>query len=255
MQARRLASPRPRGALLPTLVVAFTATWLAGCASDGVASTADAPRKLPVEDAGDDAATDFALIEERLLSLGTVYLDFQVSFEGVVNSHIEGTLVLQSGQAARLAAGGTFDDRPVSLRLESDGSQISGGSASGDFQEPTPRALREGLVLGLTRMGLLHNLAKLSSGLPPDATDGTARLWVKPTDIRRGKAQVGPDRTLLPFHFGILVSGRPSGEATLWVDADTFLPVRREQTVIFPEGEMRVVERYPLVDVGGVGGA
>lgn len=229
----------------------LTAALAAGCASTDPTSADATSSALPGADAGEDAAADFALIEERLLALGTVYLDFQITSEGVVESDLEGTLVMQPGQAARLAAGGTFDEQPVALRLVSDGRQWSGGSAAGSFAEPTPRALREGLVLGITRMGLLHNLAKLSSGSPPDATDGTARLWVKTTDMRRGKAQVGPDRTLLPFTFGILVSGQPAGEATLWVDADTYLPVRREQTVRFPQGEMRVVERYPLVDVSG----
>ena len=46
------------------------------------------------------------------------------------------------------------------------------------------------------------------------------------------------------FEFEILVDGQNSGAVTLWLDAETGMPARREQVVQFPDGEMKVVEIY-----------
>ena len=46
------------------------------------------------------------------------------------------------------------------------------------------------------------------------------------------------------------MEGQDVGEATLILDADG-LPVERRQTVDFPEGQMRVVERYTNVRIDG----
>ena len=44
--------------------------------------------------------------------------------------------------------------------------------------------------------------------------------------------------------FGLVVAGQPSGTASLWIDAASRLPLRREQTVQFETGEMKVIEVY-----------
>ncbi len=88
-------------------------------------------------------------------------------------------------------------------------------------------------------MGVLHNVAMLVGGAVPDHADGGVTSWVRTQDHRST-----PDGGLA---FALLVDGQPSGEATLWLDADGF-PLRREQVVPFGDTTMRVEERYEVLD-------
>ena len=108
---------------------------------------------------------------------------------------------------------------------------------------PRPAGLAAALVVGLTRMGVLHNLAMLVGGAAPARAEGGVEDWVQTVDHRPLSPAPAEGEAIC---FGLRVEGEPSGEATLWLDADG-MPTRREQIVPFPEGEMRVVERYERV--------
>ncbi len=159
--------------------------------------------------------------------------EFHITSEGVVASDIRGLLRVQ-GDLVELFAEGEFMSQPLRVELMTVGEVLRGGQDLGHILGPTPPALREGILLGLTRMGLLHNIAVLAGDSPPDGTDGKLREWVQAVD-----AEYGPDGAL---HFGIVVSGTPSGVFDLHLEEG--LPARREQSVQFPQGEMLVVERY-----------
>ena len=113
-------------------------------------------------------------------------------------------------------------------------------------------------------MGLMHTLARLSFDQPPDHADGDAREWLGVRDVAVSSEVILPssfdlyraascaqalasqrDR-LLPMRdvtrldFTVVVDGAPSAETALVVHED--LPVLREQTVHFDDGDMRVVE-------------
>jgi hypothetical protein len=90
-------------------------------------------------------------------------------------------------------------------------------------------------------MGMLHNLAMLSAGAPPDGTDGQIRDWVQARNFSY-------DETTKALRFEIVVSGTPSGEVELWVDENTGFPTQRKQTVHFPEGDMFVEEVYEMLE-------
>jgi hypothetical protein len=90
-------------------------------------------------------------------------------------------------------------------------------------------------------MGVLHNLARLVSGAPPDRVDGTVRSWVELEDIEWSEEV--SEEGLEGVRFRIIVSGEPAGRATVWLDEDGTL-MGRDQVVEFPGGDMRVRERY-----------
>lgn len=92
-------------------------------------------------------------------------------------------------------------------------------------------------------MGLLHNLAMLSAGLPADHADGGVAEWVEYVEPKLGPAEHHGDGEARPLALQITVSDQPVAHATLWLD-DEGLPVEREQVVNFPEGQLRVTERY-----------
>ncbi|MEZ4649647.1 MAG: hypothetical protein R3E97_12860 [Candidatus Eisenbacteria bacterium] len=79
---------------------------------------------------------------------------------------------------------------------------------------------------------------------PPDHQNGGVDTWVVTKDFEwTGELREG-GHVLRGIEFAIEVAGTPAGSATLWLDAETWLPVRRTQTVNFPGGRMDVIESY-----------
>jgi hypothetical protein len=127
---------------------------------------------------------------------------------------------------------------------------MTGGTEQRSFEGDTPDHLRTALVLGLTRMGILHNLARLNGGRPPDHGDGNVREWVVPRDVTWLGVNEGNDSPR-GVRFAIEVAGARTAEASLWLDREGW-PQRRTQTVRFPGGEMQVTEEYEIIRALGV---
>jgi hypothetical protein len=198
------------------------------------------------------AGSMFAEIEHRLLKGSVISGRFTVSADGAFSASLHGALEMSRGAEIDLNATGTFGEDSVTLYLRSDGRIMEGGNAGRKFQEHSPGGLAEALLLGLTRMGILHNLARLIGGSVPDRADGGLREWVEVRDVQfaPGAGQEELRSELTALRFVIYVSGEQVAEATLWLDPDSGLPVRREQVVAFPGGPMRVTESYDLT-IGG----
>ena len=163
---------------------------------------------------------------------------------------IRGQFVLVADRV-ELRATGTFGDQSIDVDLRGDGKVLRGGHVESGprFELPQPREVRDALVIGMSRMGLLHNVARLIGGRPPDRAEGGVREWVVADDVAgTGEVVVKTVQdsapTLSPLTFSLVVAGTDSGRATLWTDAQSGAPVERHQIVQFPEGEMRVLEVY-----------
>jgi hypothetical protein len=190
---------------------------------------------------GQEPAAIIEALEARLLS-EPVRLRYRVTSSGAFAAELDGILDL-SDHSSQLSASGTFGDSPVSLHLAAGSDSMRIESPQGARSEPTPPQLRQSLAIGLVRMGVLHNLARLTGGLAPDHADGGVREWVELREIRADTADA-PHTEWLGLRFDIHVSGTRTAEATLWIHRTTGLPMRREQVVRFPGGSMSVVEEY-----------
>ncbi len=126
-----------------------------------------------------DPQTAFFALEQRLLAADTIEVSFQITSEGAVPSSLLGTLVLTRGNVMRLQAKGQFAQRPIDASLDSDGQRLVGGTTPDAIEVDTPPALHEAVVIGLTRMGLLHNLAMLTGDAGPDHAEGGVQDWVR----------------------------------------------------------------------------
>jgi hypothetical protein len=218
----------------PFLAFPITLLVIASCASPQ-------PRPGTEPQSADSALTQ---LEERLLNAPTIRLRYRVHAAGAFAADITGDLLLRQADIVELTASGTFGGSPVQLHLNASEGRMKGGSAQQSFDEPAPEHLRDALVIGLTRMGIMHNLARLVSGRPPDRADGTVREWVVPRDV----TWLGvPDGNVSPggFRFAIEVAGTRTAEADLRLNAEGW-PQRRTQTVRFPGGEMQVTEEYEI---------
>jgi hypothetical protein len=229
--------PTPRRSRA-TAAAAVACLALAACAGAG------APRGGDGLAAAADPATRFDALERALLDARTVAMDFHVTAEGAVEADVRGRLELGPDGAAVLRADGVFAGSPIDVMLHADAQRMRYGTAADPDTVPRPPHLREALVIGLTRMGILHNIARLTGGAAPDHADGGVAEWVTVGGF--AEAVAGSAGTP-PIAFDLTVAGRPAGSATLVIDAGS--PVVRRQTVRFPQGEMRVVERYAGVVV------
>lgn len=188
------------------------------------------------------AAEALAGLEALLGRADRVEFSFSIVSTGAFESTFEGLARLEPGRL-RVSAEGRFGDEAASPTLREEAGRLSGGNGERRFDMAAPAATREALLLGWIRMGILHNLALLTAGQPPDHAGGGAAEWVTLHDVRWGATGEREGVVVRPVFFSIRVDGKDSGEATLWVGEDG-LPVERAQTVRFPGGEMRVVERY-----------
>jgi hypothetical protein len=183
-------------------------------------------------------------LERRLQEANRVELAFDIQSEGSVTSQLRGTLAWTRDGELRLDATGEFDGKPQQLELRADAETLE-VRVAGELRHsgPRPSELVEAMVLSFTRQGLLHNLALAVGGLPPSLADGGFDEWLRVVSPQLGPTEVFGSDEARPLEFQLEVQGQHVGHATLWLRADD-LPLERRQTVEFPEGQMKVVERY-----------
>lgn len=196
-----------------------------------------------------DLGPELSSVEQTLLDLDFV-VRFDVESSGALHSRFVGELRAVDDEVI-LSANGKFGDKVFDLHLHGDGKTLEGTNGTTKLDLPQPPALKEALVIGLVRMGILHNLAVLISARPPDHADGGVQDWVQTESVVLG-AKVGPEQPTEEapdqeaMSFGLVVAGADAGNATLWWNPTTKLPLERHQVVDFPEGQMVVRETYTV---------
>lgn len=183
----------------------------------------------------------FEELERRMLEPSPKHLDFEVEASGALSARLHGRLRRNDSGNLALDARGQFAERSMDLMLRANPDTMTGGAGARVFALPTPPALDEAVMLGFTRMGILHNLAMLASGRPPDHAEGGLREWLTVADVTLAD---DPDPDVHVVTFDVVVDGQRSASATLWIDRATMRPLRRSQRVEFPGGAMDVVELY-----------
>jgi hypothetical protein len=189
-----------------------------------------------------EPAAVFSGLEDRLLNASTVRFDFHVTAEGAFDADLRGALHVGPAERVRLTASGHFGGQPVDLFLRSEEEEFEFGNGANRTTRVKPPHLKEAIFIGLTRMGILHNLARLVSARAPDHADGAVREWVTVGSF----AATASESDALSFD--LTVAGEPAGSASLEIGSHG-RPIGRRQTVQFPSGEMRVVERYSAVTI------
>ncbi len=195
---------------------------------------------LVIANENNSAIVRMNALETNLLESDSVKIDFNITATGAIEANAKGTLQLLSGNRIQFSANGGFAGDTLKLVLFSDGSelQISNGKSNNSAQ--TPPYLNQGLIIGLTRMGLLHNIAVMQFGRQPDKTDGTVQQWVTVKNVQNAEKN---DNAIT---FDVFVDNVLSAETELIIDAKTGLPLLRFQTVHFESGDMKVKEEYTI---------
>jgi hypothetical protein len=186
----------------------------------------------------------FAELEKRLQGAVNVRIGAVITATGAINARIAGETQLISGKELRFGFRGKFMDEQWTAELFSSDTDTRWRTEDKFFTSERGPELEQSILLGFTRMGLLHNIAVIGSGDPPEHADGGVADWVQAVNFSEVVDEDLKGRATRRFEFGIVVGGQESGTAILWLDAETGMPARREQTVQFPDGEMKVVEIY-----------
>ncbi len=176
------------------------------------------------------SSNPFKKLEQQILDSEGITLAFEIRSEGAVKSTLVGRLALCQGNRIMIQSSGVLFGQPVKNSLQSDGLVMNLNRQ----QQILPPKLNEAVVVGLLRMGLLHNLARLGGNLAPDHAGGGVADWVQVPVVR-----VNSDN----LYFDILVAGARAGRAEL-ILSDDGLPLTRVQKVYFGSEEMNVTESY-----------
>lgn len=194
-----------------------------------------------------DPGADFEALERELLR-DSYRVEFTLQATGFVEARLRGVL-RATPETLGLEATGSFAGQVVNLEFMDDGTRMRGRNGERKFDLPHSEHLRDAIGIGISRMGLLHSVAVLSGGRPPDGSGGGVREWVRVQNLRYERAitDIEPSTADLPdapLSFELTVDGQPSGAATVWVEAARSLPVERHQRTEFADGTMNVRETY-----------
>lgn len=178
----------------------------------------------------------FNKIETTLLSRPFM-VNYSATGSGLADISLSGFLSFTLDSSMVFNAIYTFTGRNIAVSPNSKADIISLNSTEIDALYSRPPALKEAVVLGLTRMGIMHNLARISYNQLPERKIGNIKEWLT---VER-----------LIYHndnsmsFNVMANGQNSASAKLWID-ETGLPLKRKQTVCFPQGKLRVIETFSL---------
>jgi len=210
---------------------------LTACGSRG-SKPAEEPKDLAAIVFSDDPVAVLADLEDRLAAAREVEVIADVHAEGALTAEVHGELHVERERVSWIKVKGWFVDQPVQTKWS------SLTPLSELTFDVTPPEWAEGLLVGAVRMGTLHNWAMVMSEKDPDIGHGDVRSWVLVEHVAWAEGGA-PTRTLT---WTIVVDGIPTGEVALELD-ERMLPLRRRQVVHFPQGDMRVEERYRRFDV------
>jgi len=171
------------------------------------------------------------LLEAQLLTSPLAF-EFQINSTGAVVSDIKGRFHYCENELMIDVDGELFAE-PVRLKMRADLERLS----LNDTSMPMPDYLHEAIIIGFVRLGLLHNIIRLSGNLIPDHGEGGVRDWVQ-------IPVVGQNSDLM--FFDIFVSKSKAAHAELTLD-EQGLPKFRRQTMYFGGDEMLVTENYALI--------
>jgi len=219
----------------PNAFASFAAALVLACAA------CSSPGALP-----SDPTDAFESLEERLLAAPVVQSESLLVAEGALSAKLRSVHTVTDEGEITVVATGTFGGKPIDLRFVSDGQRMTVTTPEGTRQRELPPDLRGGLLLGLTRMGWMHNVAMVAAGGWPDATDGHVDAFTRAVNVLGGERLEEDGRERRALTFGVEVRGSIGATAVLWLDCETGLPIERWQRVQLPQGEMHVVETYEM---------
>lgn len=167
--------------------------------------------------------------------------DAQKQFE-----QMEAALIAQpvKGKVFSHAEGSVTSDVESTLTVGPDTKVVYKGNVMGKdvdstWEHPTTPELRDAILIGISRMGLLHNVVLFSRERPPANVEGHIREALTAHDF--SKAPGGG------IAYKLRAGNREMADAVIKINSKTHYPMSRKMTTHLDNGDMRVSETYQLV--------
>lgn len=194
---------------------------------------------------GEDPAQLIAQLEARLLAARHVVVEADLRATGAADTDLRGRAELRDRNRLDLAYGGRFAGQPRQLSLQADGRTLTVRNGDAERHEDVGDESNRAVLVGLLRMGLMHNVARVAALQGPDHAGGGVERWAMLDNFRPTTMAMGGELDgTVSFGFDVVVDGQTAGSARLWLDPQTGLPRRRQMTLRTPHGETEMVENY-----------
>jgi dipeptidyl-peptidase-3 len=200
-------------------------------------------RRLPPVTLPADPSAVWQTALHRLLEAPDLELQVHCLAQGTHTADMNATLRLREGNRLELSASGALDGVDMPRSVHADGQTVTVHAGGKPETQPVSERLNEAVVQGLMARGLLHNLAFLASGSPPDLVDGTTSGGHLKDVKALGDGTVNGHRTRR-IGYSLAVGDQVVAQGTLDIDRERGVPLAREVTVHFPQGDMHATETY-----------
>lgn len=210
----------------------------AGCASG--------PRPVPQ---GLSPTERLQFSEELLVHAKDLGAKFELESKGENEGRFEGTLKLYGENQVFLSADGRFKGEAAQVQLDSrdqDGINrtVTRGPSASSFRDPPAAHVREAMMQSLLRMGLMHNVARLTLDQPVDHAEGGFDDYVKAITVTDGGPDAAHGESCQRVNFALEVGGAMMGDGSVCISDMTGLPIARRTNAHFPQGDMTVTESF-----------
>lgn len=216
---------------------------------------------LPAARAQDNEAEKlFRAMEKKIKGAQSLEVVFTYQLEGKTT---KGSLLLTNDNKVRLQVSGPFYfgvKRNASFELVSDGKQLktkgaklviasngrAGVELGGQTEGATPKIFHALLTttfsrggIGPTVLGLPYTIGEAGGDFDPDQPESKMTVY----DFKPAAAEKVDERQAKVVHYRTGKGGNDDPEVTLWIDAETGLPLKR--AFALPKGEkIRITESY-----------
>lgn len=195
--------------------------------------------------AGGDPLQLMRELEVRVLAARHVIIEADVRASGALSAHLTGRTEFLERNRAHAQYAGDLQGRAASLEYSSDGrsGEIRNGDAK--WAEGLGSESNHAGLVGVLRLGLWHNLSRMSVLQGPEHAGGGIEAWSMPDGFRPTTYALGGEFPgAMSFGYDLMLDGRNAGNVRLWLDPVSGLPRRRQMTLKLPQGEATVVEDY-----------
>jgi len=190
----------------------------------------------------------FRDMEAKLAKAKTFSLSFDINFEEIQTGKLQGSLASMSGNKARFEMQGKLAGKK-GLLLVSDGTRLRFIGKLDDKTEDTPKKFDELVRAFVSRAGFALASFVVAFDEKPKDIDA----WGV-SEFRLGKKEKLGDRDAQIIDYTLTPKGA-SGPApgpfkvTVWLDAETSLPVKRVITGKLEDHKMTITENYTKMAV------
>jgi len=118
---------------------------------------------------------------------------------------------------------------------------VMGKDVDSTWEHPTTPELRDAMLIGITRMGLMQNIVLFTRDRPPANVEGHIREALTAHDF--AKAPGGA------ISYKLKAGNREMADAVIKINSKSHYPMSRKMTVHLDNGDMKVSETYQLTKI------